>query len=176
MRLPSVPPEAPRSRTTPQTGSASTKGSVYVRNAVIHGYANFAAAAVALTGSALCALQLRQADTNMARGVVIVGPPAGPSLCYCTRMTSIAWGLVVVAEVGSGCGARLVRKPWNPQSTPSVLSRTNLPSDRQPQTKPIEAPVAAAIQIEDVAEDAPVVISAVRVSEDKCILVQWCDV
>ena len=138
MRLLSVPPEAPRSRTTPQTGSASTKGSVYVRNAVIHGYANFAAAAVALT--------------------------------------SIAWGLVVVAEVGSGCGARLVRKPWNPQSTPSVLSRTNLPSDRQPQTKPIEAPVAAAIQIEDVAEDAPVVISAVRVSEDKCILVQWCDV
>ena len=48
-----------------------------------------------LTISALCALQLRQADTitNMARGVVIVGPPAGPSLCYCSRMTPSRYAL-----------------------------------------------------------------------------------
>ena len=46
-----------------------------------------------LTDLALCALRLRQADTNIARGVVIVGPPAGPSLCYCTRMTPSRYAL-----------------------------------------------------------------------------------
>ena len=36
--------------------------------------------------------------------------------------------------------------------------------------------MAAAIQIEDVAEAAPAMVLAVRVSEDKGILVQWGDV